>query len=336
MLKRRLIILAAVAMASACSVNDQSAPPLSGPSELGTTIAVTATPDILLQDGQSQATIQIDAHTYYNQPVSGMSLLVETLVGGTAADFGTLSSKQVSTGSDGKVSLSYRAPAAPSALAESDTLVMVRVTPIGTNYGGVVARTVNIRLTRPGVILPPNGTPTASFVASPSAPRENDSILFDASASSDPDGRLVSYAWDFGDGRTDSGTRVFHSYSLAGAYTVVLTVTDDRGVSASVSKTVTVSSASVPKADFAFSPTTPAPHQNVNFNGSLSTAITGRHIVVYEWDFGDGSDHVLSPVPITAHAYNVVGTFVVVLNVTDDTGRTNAVAKSVTVAEPAP
>ncbi len=75
----------------------------------------------------------------------------------------------------------------------------------------------------------PNERPTAAFtvdVAEGDAPLD---VRFDASASNDPDGRIVSYAWDFGDGNAGSGRIVTHTYRDPGAYTPSLTVTDDRG-----------------------------------------------------------------------------------------------------------
>jgi len=56
-----------------------------------------------------------------------------------------------------------------------------------------------------------------------------DAISFDGSASYDSDGSIVSYQWDFGDGKTGSGKTVSHSYEKSGRYTVKLTVTDDDG-----------------------------------------------------------------------------------------------------------
>ncbi|MCU4140519.1 MAG: hypothetical protein MW690_000994 [Methanophagales archaeon] len=73
----------------------------------------------------------------------------------------------------------------------------------------------------------PNQPPKASFTFSPKNPLVNEEITFDASASTDPDGSIVSYEWDFGDGETASGKVVTHAYSDAGSYTVTLTVTDD-------------------------------------------------------------------------------------------------------------
>ena len=57
----------------------------------------------------------------------------------------------------------------------------------------------------------------------------NQLIHFSGSGSSDPDGSIVSYSWNFDDGHTGSGVSPSHSYSNAGTYTVVLTVTDDKG-----------------------------------------------------------------------------------------------------------
>jgi serine protease len=53
---------------------------------------------------------------------------------------------------------------------------------------------------------------------------------FDGSASFDPDGTIVSYQWDFGDGSSGSTAVLSHSYALPGTYTVILFVTDDGGL----------------------------------------------------------------------------------------------------------
>ena len=55
-------------------------------------------------------------------------------------------------------------------------------------------------------------------------------ITFDGSGSYDPDGTIANWDWDFGDGETDTGETVEHSYIDANTYTVVLTVTDDGGL----------------------------------------------------------------------------------------------------------
>ncbi|MFZ3385551.1 MAG: PKD domain-containing protein, partial [Candidatus Hydromicrobium sp.] len=58
---------------------------------------------------------------------------------------------------------------------------------------------------------------------------EGNIVVFDGSSSSDEDGTIVSYSWDFGDGSTGSGVTVTHTYNAPGNYKVTLTVTDDDG-----------------------------------------------------------------------------------------------------------
>ena len=82
--------------------------------------------------------------------------------------------------------------------------------------------------------------PVASFTYSPEHPTVDQTVIFDASASYDPDGTIVSYEWNFGDGTTASGVVVTHAYSAAGSYTVTLTVTDGGGATNSTSVLITV------------------------------------------------------------------------------------------------
>ena len=88
----------------------------------------------------------------------------------------------------------------------------------------------------------PNQPPTANAGADQSA-----SVLvpvaLSGAASTDPDGSIVAHAWAFGDGATGVGPSVSHAYATAGVYTVTLTVTDDRGATASDTARVTITAA---------------------------------------------------------------------------------------------
>jgi PKD repeat protein len=86
-----------------------------------------------------------------------------------------------------------------------------------------------------------NMQPTAAFTLSPEVPDVNEAVSFDATASSDPDGSIVRYDWDFGDGTVlyDGGATPSHTYTTDGTYQVVLTVTDDFGDTAQATTPVT-------------------------------------------------------------------------------------------------
>ena len=86
-----------------------------------------------------------------------------------------------------------------------------------------------------GTSPPPGGQanirPTANFSADAATGSVPLTVQFDASASTDPDGSLTAFAWEFGDGATGTGQTVSHTYDEPGAFAPRLTVTDDRGAS---------------------------------------------------------------------------------------------------------
>jgi hypothetical protein len=91
-----------------------------------------------------------------------------------------------------------------------------------------------------GVFLfqgPPNQPPAASFSSS----CQELACGFNGTASSDPDGTITSYAWDFGEGATATGAQPMHTFAAAGTYLVKLTVTDNLGGTGSVTHNVQAS-----------------------------------------------------------------------------------------------
>jgi len=91
--------------------------------------------------------------------------------------------------------------------------------------------------------IPPvtsNQSPIASFTANPTSGLAPLQVSLNASNSSDSDGSIVSYAWDFKDGDTGNGETINHTFSSIGSYNVKLTVTDNKGATGSTTKTISV------------------------------------------------------------------------------------------------
>ncbi len=96
------------------------------------------------------------------------------------------------------------------------------------------------------VVAPPNQPPVASFTFSPTNPDPGQNVVFDAAASSDPDGTITAYNWNFGDGTTGTGMKITKAYTSAGVYTVTLTVTDNLGATGTTTRTIQVGTAPPP------------------------------------------------------------------------------------------
>ena len=87
-------------------------------------------------------------------------------------------------------------------------------------------------------ITPFLAPPIATFTMTPEQPVVGEPSTF-TSIGEDPDGTIVKYAWDFGDGNKGTGANITHTYTVADEYTVKLTVIDDHGISSS-NKTTTI------------------------------------------------------------------------------------------------
>jgi hexosaminidase len=161
--------------------------------------------------------------------------------------------------------------------------------------------------------------PRAEFEATPRFAYPPLVVAFDAAASSSPNGAIVSYAWDFGDGETANGITVSHTYPDKGVYAVTLTVTDSAGKSGSRSLTVEALNR-VPVADFQASIYTTPVDRPVRFDASDSYDPDGE-IVDYLWAFGDGD---VGEGIFVEHAYTTAGGSgwrpAITLTVIDDDG----------------
>jgi len=127
-----------------------------------------------------------------------------------------------------------------------------------------------------------NAPPTA-VIAGPAVAATGEAVVFDAEGSSDPDGALTGFAWDFGDGTSGTGVRAPHVFAEPGSYTLTLTVTDNAGTGNSThaaSWPVTVNPA--PMAGLA------TPRALCAGTETVWTAVAGPEIST-EWRFGDGA-----------------------------------------------
>jgi PKD repeat protein len=171
--------------------------------------------------------------------------------------------------------------------------------------------------------------PTANAGPDQTGDRVNP-VSFDGSGSSDSDGSIVSYSWDFGDGSTGSGVTTSHQYTVLGTYTVTLTVTDNDGGTDSDTALVTIVNID-PVAD-AGSDQIGDRVNPVSFDGSGSSDPDGS-ISSWDWDFGDGS---IGSGETTSHQYTALGTYTVTLTVTDNDGGTNSDTATVEIRNRAP
>jgi len=158
---------------------------------------------------------------------------------------------------------------------------------------------------RTGAPIPP----AALFTAAPITGNAPLTVIFtDAST-----GAIDTWSWDFGDGGKGSEQSPKHTFSTAGTYTVILTVSGPGGEDTLTRVNYITVSKNAPKADFSADVTSGTAPLKVRFTGNSTGDITA-----YQWNFGDGSAGTEKDPP--QHTYTQPGTYTVSLTATGPDG----------------
>ncbi len=177
----------------------------------------------------------------------------------------------------------------------------------------------------------PSG-PRARFTATPEFGYPPLETTFDASSSTSPNGAVLNYEWDFGDGEVGKGVVVTHTYEEKGIYQVTLLITDSSGDTGAWADTVEALN-HLPTARFTFSPYwVYAGGNEARFDASESSDPDGE-IVQYLWSFGDGTTGegmvVEHAFPYSPEGGPWIAT--VTLTIIDDDGGTSTTSKNINI-----
>ncbi|HEC87970.1 MAG TPA: PKD domain-containing protein [Thermoplasmata archaeon] len=158
-----------------------------------------------------------------------------------------------------------------------------------------------------------NVAPKADFIFKPSLPTDIDYIQF-MDNSSDEDGYIVNYTWQFGDGNISYEKNPVHKYSKNGVYNAELCVRDNKNATSLIKKPVVILNV-LPHVNFSWNPSKPTINDYIQFMDNSSDE--DGYIVNYTWQFGDGNiSYEKNPV----HKYSKQGVYKVQLTIMDDDG----------------
>lgn len=257
----------------------------------------------LVANGSQKVRITIVA---MGQAAGGVDPRMEIRVGAT-----TLLATMVPTGAYRSFSVDASLPDGSSTLA----IVFTNDAIIGSEDRNLIVDVAKVGA------VPANQPPVAAFSSS----ADGLTASFDASASRDPEGSALTYAWSFGDGATAGGARVSHTYAEAGTYRVSLVVSDGQA-SATASSDVDVARPNAaPVASFSAL----VDGLLAKVDASASTDPDGDALS-YSWSFGDGGS---ASGAIAQHTYAESGSYVITL-VASDGSLSSTTSKTVTVVRP--
>ena len=179
-------------------------------------------------------------------------------------------------------------------------------------------------------VEPTNALPKTSFTFKPNPPIKGEIVSF-TDESTDSDGDIKSWLWNFGEGKVSKDQNPTHTFTHSTKYDVILTVKDDKGGEGTLKKSLVVSDPDIanvlPTALFSVSENLVQKGVEVQFTDN-STDTDGL-ISSWSWDFGDDSS--TDTRKDATHFYNTVGTFTTTLTVTDNLGDTADYTKIIEV-----
>lgn len=237
------VLLCLVLVHAGCQ-HDIEIPGLEGPSETGMALSLKVSKDVLVADGRDFAVVTAtvrgpDGRVAPNQDVffaiadeSGRFADIGVIVGSNGPGTGAT----VRTNAQGVAQVLYEAPARTDATANQTVLVKARL--VSDDANGVIYHSVRIELRSAEPRLfpanPTNLDPKCNFIVEPNAgPYRTNTVIGFHSTSSDPDGVIIRYEWNFGDGTTGDQPDNAKVYRSPGTYTVTHSVIDDDGARAS-------------------------------------------------------------------------------------------------------
>jgi PKD repeat protein len=284
---------------------------------------MSATPDTIVADGESQSVIHIRTRDANGDPVAGVRLQLDAVTSELISG-ATLTESSVVTDGSGLATVGLVAPSAPATQFSQDPIVTIWAHPVAVDFANAAARMVQVRVVAPHGTQPGNRHPVAVAVANPPVANYNDTIHFDGSLSTDEGlacNGTCEYIWEFGDQTVAvRGMNVEHKFTLPGTYNVTLTVLDGKGGVGTSAVSVRIIGPAAPVPSFTFSPASPVTNgTTVTFDASSTTVGVGGSISQYEWNFG--GTVVTSSSATTQRTFTTNGTYAVTLTVIDNLGR---------------
>jgi PKD domain len=336
-----LVLLGAALFISSCRTDEPAVPPLTGPSGARLFLTLQADPEDLVIHAPNNVretsviTLQLKNQQGVGVPGEGIKLRIEN-ADHSIVNIGTLTDYNVTTDRAGFASVTYIAPNT----AEQSRFVRIYILAVLTNpsYANEVTAVHALDLEATSVdpgdcIFDSPGAPSPSFTIS-SNPTINLPVCFNAAGSIAGSSPITEYSWDFGDGATASNglalQSVCHTYNGFGLFHVTLLVRDANRNCAFVSQDVDISRGTPATCQIAISPTPTLVDEPVNFIANVTDPDQQRPVRRFVWNFGDGSSQTTS-VNSTSHVYDNVGTFSVLLTITDDQGNISTCTATVTV-----
>ena len=188
-------------------------------------------------------------------------------------------------------------------------------------------------ITTAEITAPPTNLAPVANAGGPYNGQPGMAVVFDGSASSDPNGDTLTYFWDFGDGGFGDSVNPSHIYAAVGVYTVSLTVNDGALDSSIVTTTAEIAvppANRAPVAD-AGGPYTATAGTPIELDGTASSDPDGDSLT-YAWDFGDGTTGAGAT---PSHTYAAAATYTVSLVVSDAEFDSEVATGTVEVSDPA-